>query len=116
MTALRRRINPKTFVITLKQIAKHLNIEPKRMRELGKMGQRAVGAYPRLGGYFVSYRKLEQWIAACSSLIRSCRDLKALLLVRWAIQKEVKRYTDVALARLEEVWQQRSAYLAYAQT
>jgi hypothetical protein len=31
MQPLRRRINPQTFAITLKQLAKHLKINPERI-------------------------------------------------------------------------------------
>ncbi len=64
-----------------------------------------------LGGYFISYRKLEQWVAACSGLIRSCRNIKELKVVWRAIKKEAKRSTSEALTRLEQIWQQRTEYL-----
>ncbi|HEY9710113.1 MAG TPA: hypothetical protein V6D48_18040, partial [Oculatellaceae cyanobacterium] len=60
-----------------------------------------------LGGYFVSYRNLEQWIAACRSLIHNCRNLPALDALWSAIVKEAERYTEEALFRLEAIWQQR---------
>lgn len=73
-----------------------------------------------IGGYFISYRKLEQWIAACCTLIRSCRDLKALAVVWSAIKREAERYTEeanaaiapcFANARLSEIHEQRLAQL-----
>ena len=61
----RRRINPQTFVITLRQIAKHLKINQERILNWEKWHNVLWVHIQGLGGYFVSYRKLEQWIAAC---------------------------------------------------
>ena len=63
------------------------------------------------GGYFVSYRKLEQWIAACRTLIHSCSNLPALNALWSAILQEDQRYTEDALSRIEAIWQQRYTYL-----
>jgi hypothetical protein len=64
-----------------------------------------------LGGYFVSYRKLEQWIAACRTLIRFCPNLEALNALWSVIVQEAERYTEDALVRLETLWQQRQTDL-----
>ena len=73
--------------------------------------QGAEGRIEGYGGYFISYRKLEQWVAACCTLIRSCRDVKALKLVWSAIMQEAKRYTEDAIAKLSEIYEQRQARL-----
>jgi len=67
------------------------------------------------GGYFISYRKLEQWIAACGTLIRGCQNLTTLTKVWSAILKEATRYTKDAITRLQEIWQQRQTDLRYSQ-
>jgi hypothetical protein len=46
--------------------------------------------------YFISYRQLEQRVAACCTLIRACRDGDALKLVWSAIEREAARYTEEA--------------------
>ncbi|WP_307731297.1 hypothetical protein [Microseira wollei] len=65
-----------------------------------------------IGGYFVSYRQLEQWIAASRTLIRYCPNLSALDALWQSILHEAQRYNDEALARLEAFWQQRYASLS----
>jgi hypothetical protein len=67
----------------------------------------------RLGGYFISYRKIEQWIAACRTLIRSCRNLPALNAFWSAILQEAEQYTEEGIARLEAIWQQQYTDLIY---
>jgi hypothetical protein len=65
-----------------------------------------------LGGYFISYRKLEQWVAACCTLMRFCRDLNALEAVWSAILREAQRYTEDALIRLTQLYEQWQRYLS----
>jgi hypothetical protein len=65
-----------------------------------------------IGGYFVSYRQLEQWIAASRTLILYCPNLSALDALRESILHEAQRYTLEALSRLEDFWQQRYASLS----
>ena len=112
MQSLRHRINPKTFVITLKQIALHLRINPKRILNWKKWHHVLWVHIEGLGGYFVSYRRLEQWIAACRTLIRFCPNLSLLNTLWKSILQEAERYTEDALARLESLWQQRYTYLS----
>jgi len=64
-----------------------------------------------LGGYFISYRKLEQWIAACHTLIRFCPNLETLNTLWLLIHQESQRYTKEAFFRLAAIWQQRQTYL-----
>jgi hypothetical protein len=115
MIPLRRRINPQTFVITLRQITKHLRISPQRILNWEKWNHVLWVHIEGLGGYFVSYRKLEQWIAACRTLIRFCPNLQALNKLWLAIQKESERYTKEAIAQLEVIWQQRYTNLSSRQ-
>ena len=68
-----------------------------------------------IGGYFISYRQLEQWIAACCALIRSCRNLRALKLVWLAIMGEAERYTKEAISKLSEIHEQKQAQLSNLQ-
>jgi hypothetical protein len=109
MQPLRHCISPQTFVITLRQIAKHLKISQERILNWQKWHNVLWVHIQGLGGYFVSYRKLEQWIAACRTLIRFCPNLEALDALWSVILQEAKRYTEDALVRLETLCQQREA-------
>jgi hypothetical protein len=111
MQPLRRRINPQTFVITLKQLAKHLKINQERILNWEKWHNILWVHIEGLGGYFISYRKLEQWIAACHTIIRFCPNLEVLNALWSVILQEAERYTEEAFSRLEAIWQQRHAYL-----
>ncbi len=111
MQPLHHRINPQTFVITLKQIAKHLKIKPERILNWEKWQHILWVHIEGLGGYFISYRKLEQWIAACRTLIRFCSNLETLNALWSAILQEAERYTEEAFSRLEAIWQQRQTNL-----
>jgi hypothetical protein len=112
MSILRRRINPNTFVITLRQIAKHLKIDPKRILNWEKWQHVLWVHLEGRGGYFISYRKLEQWINACSGLLRFCRNFEALKSVWSAILKESDRYIEESLERLKQTYQQKQALLS----
>jgi len=115
MLPLRRRINIQTFVITLRQIAKHLKTNPERIIS-GEKWEHVLWVHLEgKGGYFISYRKLQQWIAACRSLIRACRNLNSLNALWSAILQEAERYTEEAIAFLETIWQQRYSYLSSRQ-
>jgi hypothetical protein len=111
MNFLRRRINPETFVITRKQLAKHLKIDPSRVWRWEKWKHILWVHIEGLGGYFISYRKLEQWVAACCTLIRFCRDLKSLEAVWSAIKREAQRYTEEAFMRLSKLYDQQQTCL-----
>ena len=116
MNVLRRRINPETFVITTRQLAKYLKTDQSRVWRIEKWKHVLWVHIQGLGGYFISYRQLEQWIAACCTLIRSCQDLKALKLVWSAIEREAERYTEEAIARLSQIHAQRQSYLCRHKT
>ncbi len=111
MIPLRRRINPQTFVITLRQIAKHLKISQERILNWEKWHNVLWVHIRGLGGYFISYRKLEQWLAACRTLIRGCYQLSTLDALWSAILQEASRYTEDAITQLETIWQQRYTHL-----
>ena len=112
MQPLRRRINPETFVITLRQIAKHLKTNPKGILNWEKWEHVLWVHLEGRGGYFISYRQLQQWIAACRTLIRGCCNLSTLDALWSAILQEAERYTKEAFAQLEAIWQQRLSYLS----
>ena len=112
---LRHSINPKTFVITLGQIAQHLKIPQERILNWEKWHNVLWVHIQGIGGYFVSYRQLEQWISACRTLIRYCPNLSVLNSLWESILHEAQRYTDLALARLEAFWQQRYVDLSSRQ-
>ena len=111
MNVLRRRINPETFVITRKQLAKYLKTDSSRVWRWEKWKHVLWVHIQDIGGYLISYRQLEQWVSACCTLIRACRDSKALKLVWSAIEREATRYTEEAFNRLTEIHAQRLAYL-----
>lgn len=115
MQPLRRRINIGTFVITLQQIAKHLKTNPQRIINWEKWEHVLWVHLEGRGGYFISYRKLQQWLAACRTLIRACRNLNSLNALWSAILQEAQRYTENAIAQLEAIWQQRYTYLSSRQ-
>lgn len=112
MMRIRHRINPQTFVITLNQIAKYLNIDPQRILNWEKWHNVLWVHIQGRGGYFVSYRNLEQWVAACRTLIRFCPNREALNLLWSLIQQEAQRYTKQVWDRLQTMCQQRYAELS----
>lgn len=115
MLPLRRRINVQTFVITLRQLAKHLKANPQQILNWEKWEHVLWVHLEGRGGYFISYRKLQQWLAACRTLIRACRNLNSLDALWSAILQEAYRYTEETLAQLEAIWQQRYTYLSSRQ-
>lgn len=115
MQPLRQRINPRNFNLSYRQIAKLLKIPQERIINWEKWHNVLWVHIKGLGGYFVSYRKLEQWLAACRALMQRCSNLPELHELWRAILKEAKRYTENFLARLEAMQQQRYAYLSSSQ-
>ena len=106
---LRRYINPKEFVITTKQIAKLLGIDPRRILNWEKWYNVLWVHIEGKGGHFISYRRLEQWITACRILIHYCPTLDSLESLWLAIEKESQRYTNQALVRITAMWQRKQA-------
>jgi lipid-A-disaccharide synthase-like uncharacterized protein len=76
MLPLRRRINVKTFVITLRQLAKHLKADPQQILNWEKWEHVLWVHLEGRGGYFISYRKLQQWLAACRTLRKRLPQLE----------------------------------------
>jgi hypothetical protein len=111
MSILRPRIDINTFFITLKQIAEHLGISRDRILNWEKWQHILWVHIEGKGGYFISYRKLEQWISVCRRLMQSCRNISALDFLWSLIEKESERYTTEALDRLWEIRQARQLYL-----
>ena len=108
---LRRHVNTNQFAITLKQVAKYLGINPRRIIKFQKWYNVLWVHIEGVGGRFVSYRKLEQWISACCGLINRCGTIKSLQNLWGMINAEYERYTQTGFARLETVWRQRYDYL-----
>lgn len=108
---MRSYINPKTFVITLKQIAKLLKINPKSILRWEKWHNVLWVHIQGRGGYFISYRRLEQWIAACRTLVRFCPTPQALETLWLEVAQESQRYQPSAFVALRSIFQQR--YVAF---
>ena len=106
-STIRKYIDPKQFVITAKQIAKMLNIDPQRIVRWEKWQNVLWVHIKGKGGYFVSYRRLEQWIAACSTLIRFCPTPQALETLWLAFVKESQRYQPNAFVRVQMLFRKR---------
>lgn len=104
-------INPKNFVITINQIAKFLKIDPKRIIRYEKWPHVLWVHIKNYGGLFISYRKLEQWIAACRILLQRTQTLEELTTLWKAIKKEAKRYTIEGINRLTVIWQNQKVKL-----
>jgi hypothetical protein len=111
MSLLRPRIDINTFFITIKQIARHLGISQDRILNWEKWQHVLWVHIKGKGGYFISYRKLEQWITVCRVLMQGCRDLSALDSLWKLIEREYKRYTAEAWVRLSEIRRKREIYL-----
>jgi hypothetical protein len=105
-------INPQTFVITRRQIAELLKIDPDRIIRWEKWEHVLWVHIKGRGGYFVSYRKLQQWVSACGVLLHSCCTLPELTKLWEAIQKEAKRYTTDGIGQLEEIWYEQKTRLS----
>lgn len=112
MQSLRYYINPKQFVITVEQIAKLLGIDPQRILNWEAWYNVLWVHIEGVGGRFVSYRRLAQWIAACSTRIRFCRTLDSLKLLWQCIEKESERYTNEAFSQLTAIARKRHRVLS----
>ena len=89
---LRRHININQFQITLQQVAKYLDINPRRIIKFQKWYNVLWVHIEGVGGHFVSYRKLEQWLSACSAIINRCGTIKSLQNLWAMINAEYERY------------------------
>ena len=107
MQRLRHYINPKQFVITTKQIAKLLGIDPRRIIKWKPWYNVLWVHIEGKGGYFISYRRLKQWLAACSTLIHFCPTVSALKQLWECIENESERYSQTAFYQLTAMVKQR---------
>jgi hypothetical protein len=107
MNNLRSLINPKTFVITRKQLARYLKIDPKRIWNWEKWQHVLWVHLQGRGGFFISYRQLAQWVAACCHVIRRCRNSFSLQEVWSAFLREENRYREEGIAKIREVHQKK---------
>ncbi|MBD2099961.1 hypothetical protein [Leptolyngbya sp. FACHB-261] len=68
------------------------------------------------GGQFLSYRKFNQWLAACALTIQACNDLHLLDWVGEVIKTEIQRYAypEDVLSYWRQLWRQRHTQLRNA--
>ena len=112
MRTLRHYINPKQFVVTTKQIAKLLDIDPQRILNW-ELWRNVLWVHIQgKGGYFVSYRRLQQWLAACRTLIRFCSNKSRLKRIWKCIEKESQRYTSEGFSYLMAMVREREQVLS----
>lgn len=111
MLPLRRHINIRSFFITIEQIARHLGLSIDRILNWEKWQHVLWVHIKGRGGYFISYRKLEQWISACCAFINNSRDIDSLKKIWSLIQKEFRRYTSEGLNKLINAKNKRKIYL-----
>ena len=107
MQTLRNYVNPKQFAITLEQIAQLLGIPPHRILKWERWYNVLWVHIEGKGGYFISYRRLKQWLAACSALIYFCPNRDSLQRLWECIEKESHRYTYQALSSLAAMVKKR---------
>lgn len=107
MQTLRSYINPRQFNVSLKQIAQLLGIPPHRIIKWRFWYNVLWVHIEGRGGYFVSYRRLKQWLAACAALIHFCPTQDSLERLWECIEKESHRYTSQAYASLEAMKERR---------
>lgn len=112
MQTLRRYLNPKQFVITLKQIAQLLSINPQRILNWQSWYNVLWVHIQGKGGYFISYRRLQQWLAACSTLIHFCPNQSSLKCLWTCIEQESQRYTPEAFSHLTAMVRKRYRVLS----
>jgi hypothetical protein len=111
MLNLRRYIDIRTFFITIKQIAQHLGISQDRILNWEKWQHVLWVHIEGKGGYFISYRKLEQWITVCRILMQGTKNKSTLDSLWKLIEREYKRYTAEAWVRLSNIRRKREIYL-----
>ena len=112
MTNLFLRLQPsEKFRISISDIAKFLQIPQQLIvrvecwKYVGFVHRRDVG------GQFISYRKLEQWLIATAHHIQKCSTLpellKLLIEIREDSQKHEKQYDARHHQFLSQIWFQR---------
>ena len=87
------RIQPqKTFHITIKNVAKLLEIPPKMIVRIEKWEYVLFVHRRDIGGQFISYRRLRNWQNAVAMKIQNCYKNNKLLMLWFAIQHDRKKY------------------------
>ncbi|NEO99527.1 MAG: hypothetical protein F6K58_12770 [Symploca sp. SIO2E9] len=120
MTTLFNRLQPsQNFCISVSEIAKFLNI-PQQLIVRIECWQYVLFVHRRdVGGQFISYRKLQQWLLATARQIQKCSNLLQLLdllvEIREDYQKHEKQYSLKHHQFLSYIWFQRWESLGYEQ-
>ena len=112
MTNLFLRLQPaEKFRISLSDIAKFLNI-PQQLIVRVECWKYVLFVHRRdVGGQFISYRKLRQWLIAVAGQMQKCSTLpqllKLLIEIREDYQKHEKQYNALHHQFLSQIWFQR---------
>ena len=112
MTNLFNHLQPaEKFRISVSEIAQFLNI-PQQLIVRVECWKYVVFVHRRdVGGQFISYRKLQQWLNAVACLIQKCSTLQQLKKLWQAIaedcQKHKKQYETKHHQFLRGVWLKR---------
>ncbi|NER27168.1 MAG: hypothetical protein F6J89_05895 [Symploca sp. SIO1C4] len=112
MTTLFNRLQPKDkFRISVSDVAKLLRI-PQHLIVRIECWKYVLFVHRRdVGGQFISYRKLQQWLIATACQIQKCSTLpqllKLLIEIREDSQKYEKQYSAQHHLFLSQVWFQR---------
>ncbi len=107
MQILRHYLNPKHIEISVQQIAQLLGINPQRILNWQLWHNVLWVHIQGKGGYFVSYRRLKQWLLACKALIYYCPNQICLQRLWKCIEQESQRYTPEAFAYLTAMVRKR---------
>ncbi|NEP01388.1 MAG: hypothetical protein F6K58_22575 [Symploca sp. SIO2E9] len=112
MTTLFNRLQPnEKFRISVSDVAKLLRI-PQQLIVRIECWKYVLFVHRRdVGGQFISYRKLSQWLIATAHQIQKCSTLqqllKLLIEIREDSQKHEKQYSTQHHLFLSQVWFQR---------
>ncbi|NEO29094.1 MAG: hypothetical protein F6K36_01260 [Symploca sp. SIO3C6] len=112
MTTLFTRLQPsENFHISVGEIAQFLNIPEQEIVRV-EFWKYIVFVHRRdVGGQFISYRKLRQWLIAIAHQIQKCSSLLELLNCLTQIsedfQKHEKQYNSQHHQFLSHIWFQR---------
>ncbi|NER27094.1 MAG: hypothetical protein F6J89_05520 [Symploca sp. SIO1C4] len=109
MTTLFNRLQPsENFCISVSDIAQFLNIPEQEIVRV-ECWKYIVFVHRRdIGGQFISYRKLRQWLIAIAHQIQKCSSLLELLKCLREIsedcQKHEKQYNSQHHQFLSQIW------------
>ncbi|NET05104.1 MAG: hypothetical protein F6K09_17390 [Merismopedia sp. SIO2A8] len=112
MSKLFNRLQPaEKFRISVSDVAKFLRI-PQQLIVRIECWKYVLFVHRRdVGGQFISYRKLQQWLIATACHIQKCSTLpqllKLLIEIRKDSQKYEKQYSPQHHLFLSQVWFQR---------